>query len=153
MHLFGSHPRDYSPISPWYKLTERRSAPDIRYPSSCEQKKEIGVASLVDIGGIYWPRWTPTCRWGIAGVATCSWQRFRTPLFFNLLSVHEQYWQNNCLGTGLAHRCAHRILKVRAVKPTLAKRISSLRNWHPIERPIACTQIIANKRISFTACV
>ena len=44
---------------------------------------------------------------------------------------HEKSWHDNCLGTGLDHRCVHSILKVRIAKRSLTKRISGLKNWQP----------------------
>ena len=44
---------------------------------------------------------------------------------------HEKSWHDNCLGTGLDHRCVHSILRVRIAKRSLTKRISGLKNWQP----------------------
>ena len=44
---------------------------------------------------------------------------------------HEKSWHDNCLGTGLDHRCVHSILRGRIAKRSLTKRISGLKNWQP----------------------
>ena len=43
----------------------------------------------------------------------------------------EKSWHDNCLGTGLDHRCVHSKLRVRIAKRSLAKRMSGLKNWQP----------------------
>ena len=44
---------------------------------------------------------------------------------------HDKSWHDNCLGTGLDHRCVHSLLKTRVAKRTSAKRMSGLKNWQP----------------------
>jgi len=39
---------------------------------------------------------------------------------------HDKFWHDNCLGTGLNHRCVHSLLKIR-----VAKRTFGLKNWQP----------------------
>ena len=72
---------------------------------------------------------------------------------------HEKSWHDNCLGTGLDHRCVNSILKVRIAKRSLTKRISGLKNWQPFvdndgkaSVPIICAETTANKHKSYTAC-
>ena len=44
---------------------------------------------------------------------------------------HDKSWHDNCLGTGLNHRCVHSLLKIRVAKRTLAKWMFGLKNWQP----------------------
>ena len=44
---------------------------------------------------------------------------------------HDKSWHDNCLGTGLNHRCVHSLLKIKVAKRTLAKRMFGLKNWQP----------------------
>ena len=44
---------------------------------------------------------------------------------------HDKSWHDNCLGTGLDHRCVHSLLKIRVAKRTSAKRMFGLKNWQP----------------------
>ena len=47
---------------------------------------------------------------------------------------HDKSWHDNCLGTGLNHRCVQSLLKIRVAKRTLAKRMFGLKKLAPFYR-------------------
>ena len=75
---------------------------------------------------IYIAGWRPTLGWRTAGLPNVLSDNTLTQADFVIGGLQFE-WHENCLGTGLDHRCVHSILRIRVAKRTLAKRMSGLK--------------------------